>query len=208
MIEIHHMPLTRSTRVIWALEELGIPYEKSAAQLPIQVNQPELLALHPAGTLPVVLDDGDVLIESLAICEILSRRHAGGKLLVEPGDPAHEEYLKWLWFGEASLAPQLGPAMRYGPFVPPEQQIPNVVADAIAAFGQRMPVLERALEDGREFLAGDRLTLADLSVAFVLFVSRIAGAGETMGPKASDYLAGIAARPAFLAAIADAPAFG
>src|SRR5512134_3491062 len=99
MITIHHLSASQSDRIVWLMEELGLPYtlkwyDRGADGL----MPPEYLKLHPAATAPVVEDDGKMLSESAVILEYLCHRHAGGKLTVSPSQPNYFDYLYWMHF--------------------------------------------------------------------------------------------------------------
>ena len=99
MLTIHHLGVSQSDRVVWLMEELGLPYKlvwyKRGAD---GLQPPEYVALHPASTAPVVEDDGRVLSESAAILEYVCHRHGGGRLTVAPGAPNYFDYVYWMHF--------------------------------------------------------------------------------------------------------------
>src|SRR5690606_16533434 len=102
MIVVHHLEESRSQRVLWLLEELGLAYEvKRYARNPqTRLAPPELRAIHPLGKSPVVEADGRVFAESGAIVEYFAEREAGGALAVAADHPARADYLFWLHFAE------------------------------------------------------------------------------------------------------------
>src|SRR4051794_36821606 len=106
MLKVYASGATRSRRVLWALEEVGAAYEVVAMTFPPRVHHPEFLAISPAGALPAIDDDGRTVIESLAICEYVSRKF-GGDLVVAPEEPGFLDYLQLLHFGESTLTPPL-----------------------------------------------------------------------------------------------------
>ncbi|WP_309605963.1 glutathione S-transferase family protein [Phenylobacterium sp.] len=190
MIKVYAARGTRSQRVIWVLEELGAPYETVSLTFPPRMHHPEFFAISPAGALPAIEDDGVVLIESLAICEYLSRKFAG-RLVVGAEEPGFTDYLQFLHFGEGTLAPPLAWARRFGP------RLESVMADAREAFALRLAVVEHALADGRAYLAADRLTLADISVGYTLGLSDLAGLHQLLPASVLAYEARLEARPAY-----------
>jgi glutathione S-transferase len=196
MIKVYAAAGTRSRRVLWALEELGAPYEVVALKFPPRVHHPEFLAISPAGALPAIQDGEATLIESLAIGEYLNRKF-GGDLVVAPEEAGHLEYLQLLHFGESTLAPPLAWARRFGP------RLDAALADGREAFTLRLRVIERALADGREFLAAGRLTLADISVGYTLGLSELSGLHELLPPAVLAYEDRLKARPAYKRACAD-----
>jgi glutathione S-transferase len=105
MITLHHLAYSRSTRVLWALEELGIPYELVVYQRTASFRSPpELAAVHPLGKAPVIVDDGLVVAESGAILTYLNDQHGGGRLAPPIGSKARVIHDEWLHYVEGSAA--------------------------------------------------------------------------------------------------------
>jgi glutathione S-transferase len=99
MLTIHHLGVSQSDRVVWLVEELGLPYElKWYSRGADGLMPPEYVALHPASTAPVVDDDGKRMVESAAILETLCHRHASGRLTVAPSQPNYYDYVYWMHF--------------------------------------------------------------------------------------------------------------
>src|SRR6267142_287861 len=109
MIVVHHLNNSRSQRVLWLLEELGVPYEvKRYERNPeTMLAPPALRAVHPLGKSPVITDGDLTLAESGAIVEYLAGRYGNGKLIPAAGTPEHLRYLYWLHYAEGSLMPPL-----------------------------------------------------------------------------------------------------
>ena len=105
MIVVHHLNNSRSQRILWLLEELGIEYRLEQYRRDTETNlaPPELLAIHPLGKSPVMQDGDLILAESGAIIEYLIERHGGGQLKPQPGTPEYVRYLYWLHFSEGTL---------------------------------------------------------------------------------------------------------
>ena len=104
MITIYHLDTSRSERIVWLMEELGLEYK-----LELHLRQPNgaapdaLKAIHPLGKAPIIRDGDTVLAESGAIVEYIVNRHAGGRLAVPPAAADYPRYLYWLHFAEGSL---------------------------------------------------------------------------------------------------------
>jgi glutathione S-transferase len=204
MIEIHHIFPSRSLRVMWLLEELGVGYTLRQLSWPIREHNPEYLEISPAGTFPAVSDGNETWLESLAICELLARRYGGERLLPAPTASNYPRYLQWLWFGEATLLAQLANVMRYGQLMPEPMRIPRAVEDSVQAYASRLACLERALGRG-DFILGNDLSLADLSIGYGLFVGDgVLGQGSLFGPAVRAYWEKLASRPALRVALAKA----
>jgi glutathione S-transferase len=200
MIKIHHSRRTRSARVIWLLEELGVPYVLEPVEFkPDVLRSPEHLALHPLGQLPVVEIDGIRMIESGAIVEFLLERYGGGRLEPPRGAPERAPYLQWFHFGEASLAVHVTYIVRNRFGKPEAERLPAVVEEARGHVGRGLAVVERALE-GREHVAGDAFTAADIMVAYGIVMAKIIGELPKDLPNVAAYLARLKDRPAYGAA--------
>ncbi|MGD0108157.1 MAG: glutathione S-transferase [Rhodopila sp.] len=171
MITVHHLNDSRSQRILWLLEELGIPYEIQRYQRDAQTRfaPPELKSIHPLGKSPVISDDGRVIIESGAIIDYLIRHHGGGRLQPDPASPAYDDYVQWLHFAEGSAmlplllklyVSRLGPAG-----APLGPRIESEIANHLGYIDQMLA--------GRDYLLGSELTGADIQLSFV---GEIAGA--------------------------------
>ena len=198
MIVVHHLNDSRSQRVLWLLEELGLPYEirPYARDASTRLAPPELAAVHPLGKSPVVEDDGRVVAESGAIVDYLVRRHGGGRLRPDPASPAYDDYQHWLHYAEGSAmlplmlnlyVSRLGPAG-----APLHPRIESEIANHLG-------YVDGALR-GREFLVGDTLTGADVQMSFV---GEVAGAyGKRAAyPDLDRWIRGLQARPAYRTAL-------
>lgn len=104
MLTVHHLNDSRSQRVLWLLEELGVPYEIKFYQRDAvtRLAPPELKAVHPLGKSPVVTDGDRTIIESGAIVDYIIRRHGGGRLQPDPASADYDTYQQWLHFAEGS----------------------------------------------------------------------------------------------------------
>ncbi|HQZ32695.1 MAG TPA: glutathione S-transferase, partial [Arenimonas sp.] len=109
MVIVHHLNNSRSQRVLWLLEELGVPYEVKRYQRDAKtmLAPPELRAVHPLGKSPVVSDGDEVVAESGAIIEYLADKYGQGRLIPPPGTAARRRASYWLHYAEGSLMPPL-----------------------------------------------------------------------------------------------------
>jgi glutathione S-transferase len=195
MLTVYHARHTRSLRVLWTLEELGIKADVKSLQFPPRKLQPEYLSVNPTGAVPAFVDGELVLTESLAICEYIAAKH-GPSLIVAPGEPDRIAFLQWLWYGESTLMTPLSRMATVGRLQRSGPDIDAVMADARDNTGVRLTSLEKHLE-GREFLAGGRLTLADISLGYPLYLVGLNGLDYLMGPRTAEYRARLHGRPAF-----------
>lgn len=195
MLTIHHLGVSQSDRIVWLMEELGLPYElvwyKRGAD---GLMPPEYVALHPASTAPVVQDGDRTIAESAVILEYVCHTHAGGRLTVAPKQANYFEYLYWmhfnnnvqgLFFAKLALGKQTGPE-----------------ADRIGGFIRRREDgyyrhLDRRLGES-PYLAGPELTCADIMVTFNLTELPLFG-GRAISdlPNVQSYVKRIGARPAY-----------
>ena len=172
MLTIHHLETSQSERILWLCEELGLPCELHRYKRdPVTIlAPPELKALHPQGTAPVIEDDGLVLAESGAIMQYILAKHGGGRLAPGPDDPAFGPYLYWFHFANGTLQPAMGRNM-----VLRRLDLPADNPVLTAMRGR----LDRALEQvaarlaEADYLAGPALTAADIMMVFSLTTMRI-----------------------------------
>jgi len=196
MIQVHHLNNSRSQRILWLLEELGLAYEIVAYRRDPVTNlaPPALKRIHPLGKSPVLVDDGTVVIESGAIVDYLIQRHGQGRLMPAVGSADWVQYIQWLQFAEGSAMLPLMLGLycgRLGEAAAPI--LPRIQSEVANHLGY----LDGAL-DGRDFLVGTDLTGADIQTSFVLEAARGALADY---PNLVRYLAGLQARPAYQRAI-------
>jgi glutathione S-transferase len=203
---LYHVPTSRSLRVLWALEEMGATATVEIRSLGTRprLQEPEYLAINPAGTLPALIDGDRAIYESLAICEYLAAR-CGSDLLVAPDEPEGPEFRQWLLYGEATLQVPMSARARVGRIrnPTPEMQpgLDAVKADIRHSLRMRLELLEHRL-DGRDFLVAGRMTLADISVGYPLFGIRKSGFDSLLGPRSAAYSQRLLSRPAFQRAAA------
>ena len=165
MITLHHLNQSRSKRIIWLLEELGVEYQIKAYQRdPLtRLAPPELKAIHPLGKSPVVELADQVLAESGAITETLIEQFAADKLAPPVGTKDHNEYRQWLHFAESSaMVPSLLTL-----FLSMEPSKTEFLSGyAATELKKVMTYVDNALE-GKEFLVAVKLTGADIMMSFI-----------------------------------------
>lgn len=178
MLTIHGVTRSRASRVIWLCHELGLPFRQvpviqayrlgnpQAPGAALNTRSPEFLALSPAGTIPVIVDGGLVLSESLACTLYLARKH-GGKLA--PVDAAEDALmLQWSLYAATAIEPEsLTIQMLHRPGQPQPAEDATLVADAAERLVRPLKVLGDHLSR-HSHLVGDRFTVADLNVAEIL----------------------------------------
>ena len=200
MATLYHAKNTRSMRVLWVLEELGVKAEIKSLPFPPSKLQPDYLAVNPTGTVPTLIDGPVRLTESMAICEYLAAKH-DSPLLVGTDDPARTEFVQWLWYGESTLMTPLSRIATVSRLQRTGADIDAVIEDARNNAGVRLGALERRLE-GRDFLVAGRLTLADISAGYPLHLVGLFGIDHMLGPRSAAYRERLRSRPAYQRAIA------
>jgi glutathione S-transferase len=194
LLIIHHLGVSQSERVVWLMEELGLPYEiiwhKRGAD---GLAPASYLALHPAATSPVVQDGDRTLCESAAILEYVCHKYAGGRLTVRPDQPNFYDYLYWMHFNNNIL----------GLFFT-RLALGGQTEGPIAGFVHRREggyarMLEQTLA-ASPFLAGQELTCADIMVMYCLTSRRIFGGRDDL-PHAGSYVERVSKRPAYVKAM-------
>jgi glutathione S-transferase len=200
MTIVYHAKNTRSMRVLWVLEELGVKAEIKSLPFPPSKLQPDYLAVNLTGTVPALIEGPVQLTESMAICEYLAAKH-GPSLLVGADDPARIEFVQWLWYGESTLMTPLSRRATVTRLGRTGADIDAIFDDARNNTGVRLKALEQRLE-GRDFLVAGRLTLADISAGYPLHLVGLFGMDDLLGPRSNAYRERLRARPAYQRAIA------
>ncbi|HHB1594027.1 TPA: glutathione S-transferase family protein [Vibrio campbellii] len=194
MIKLHHLNQSRSKRIIWLLEELGVDYE-IVPYLRDSVTflaPPELKSIHPLGKSPVLEDGDEIVTESGAITEYLIEKYADGRFVPERGSKAYTQYIQWLHFAESSAMVPLLLKM----FVAKDGAQTNFLADyADAETMKVMGYVDQSLE-GKTYFVEERLTGADFMMSFVVDVLNKFGVIERF-PNIQRYSAQLTTHPAF-----------
>jgi len=213
MIVVHHLNNSRSQRVLWLLEELGLDYEirKYQRDAKTMLAPPELRAVHPLGKSPVIEDAGQTLAESGAIVEYLAERYGDGRLVPAAGTPERLRYRYWMHFAEGTAQPPLLLKLLFDRIeTAPMPFFVRPVARTIAKRakgGYVQPNIDRNLDfmegelASREWFAGERFSAADVQMSFPLEAARMRGGLDAKRPRLMAWLERIHARPAYRRAI-------
>jgi len=211
MIIVHHLNNSRSQRLLWLLEELGVPYDIKRYQRDpkTMLAPPELRQVHPLGKSPVITDGEVTLAESGAIMEYVLEKYGRGRLMPRAGTPERLRYTFWMHFAEGSAMPPLVmklvlDRMARAPF------LVRPVAKAIAAkvkkgfvepnINRQLDYMEGELNKSTWF-AGDEFTAADIQMSFPLEAAAARAGLNASKPKLTEFLARIHAREAYRAAL-------
>jgi glutathione S-transferase len=213
MIVVHHLNNSRSQRVLWLLEELGIPYElkKYQRDAKTMLAPPELTKVHPLGKSPVVTDNGITVAESGAIIEYLLDTYGAGRLVPKAGTEEARRFRYWLHFAEGSAMPPLllkliFDRLETGPMPFFAKPIARGIARKVKGL-MIEPNLKRQLdfmesELGRsEWFAGDEFSAADIQMSFPVEAAAQRAGLDASRPKLMAYLKRIHARPAYKRAL-------
>jgi len=213
MITVHHLNNSRSQRVLWLLEELGLPYEIKKYQRNPQtmLAPPELRQVHPLGKSPVITDDGTTVAESGAIVEYLLERYGNGRLVPAAGTPERLSFRYWMHFAEGSAMPPLLLKLIFErikvtpmPFFakPIARGLANKVLAAMVD-----PNLKRQLDfmeaqlGKTEWFAGADFSAADIQMSFPVEAAAQRAGLDASRPKLMAFLKRIHARPAYQKAL-------
>ena len=213
MITVHHLNDSRSQRVLWLLEELGLPYEIRRYQRDpkTMLAPPELRAVHPLGKSPVISEDGVTVAESGAIIEYLVERHGAGRLVPPTGTPERLRYRYWLHFAEGTAMSPLLMKLVFDRIA--QAKMPffaKPIARGIAAKVLTTlvtPNLERHLDfmeaelARSPWFAGEAFSAADIQMSFPVEISVQRAGLDASRPRLMDWLAHIHARPAWRRAL-------
>ncbi|MGZ5038024.1 MAG: glutathione S-transferase family protein [Usitatibacter sp.] len=196
MITVFHLTTSRSERIVWLMEELGLEYRLEAFQRePSGAAPAPMKALHALGKAPLIRDGDLVLAESGAIVEYVVNRHGGGRLAVAPEAPEYAGYLYWLHFAEGSLMSLMLIALVLAR-IPEAAQSP-VKARITERMHQMLAYVDGAIS-GHAYFAGERFTAADIMMVFP-FTTMRRFLHYDIAPYANiaAYLGRIEARPAY-----------
>lgn len=196
MITIYHLETSRSERIVWLMEELGLKYQLEIfPRETAGAVHSSLKSIHPLGKAPVIRDGETVLAESGAIVDYIVHRYGSGQLAVRPAAPAYARYLYWLHFAEGSLMSLMLIALVLGRI--PEARDSPVKAKIGDRVTQMLTFVDRELGDSRWF-AGEEFTAADVMMAFPFTTMRhFLVVDLTPYPNLVDYVRRIESRPAY-----------
>lgn len=202
VLTIHHSPRSRSMRVVWLAEELGLPYQvRTLEMFSDAMKTSAYLAIHPLGKVPAIDDEGFVLWETTAILSYLIGRYSDGALLPPRETQAGALAIQWMDFGENPLTVIMGEVAAHAGPMPEKWRVPALVTRGREVAPTLVAVVERALE-GRSFIGGERFGAADIMLGFGLGIARYLEFVNDATPRTRDYLERLTARPAYQRAFA------
>lgn len=198
MIKVHHLNESRSQRILWLLEELGLTYEivPHTRDPKTRLAPPSLTDVHPLGKSPVIQDGDMTVIESGAIIDYVIRRHGAGRLAPYAASADHDLYQQWLHYAEGSAMLPLMLNMYVGRLgeagAPLHPRIQSEIANHLAFVNDSLA--------GRDYFVGEALTGADIQMSFVPEVAKAMGKLADY-PHMAAWIGRMHARPAWKAAL-------
>lgn len=213
MVIVHHLNNSRSQRVLWLLEELGVPYEvrRYERDPDTMLAPPALLAVHPLGKSPVIEDGQVKMAESGAIVTYLTDRYGGGRLIPPAASAEYWRYTYFLHYAEGSLMPPLLLRLVFGrvasgpapwPISVVARRIASTVDNAFIApnLKRHLDFLENELAD-RPWFAGNEFTACDVQMSFPLEAAAARAGLDASRPHLMAFLGRIHARDAYKRAL-------
>jgi glutathione S-transferase len=212
MVIVHHLNNSRSQRLLWLLEELGVLYDiKRYERDPkTMLAPPELRKVHPLGKSPVITDGDVTLAESGAIMEYVLEKFGRGRLMPKSNSPEKLRFTYWMHFAEGSAMPPLVMQLVLGRMAKGAPFFVRPVARAIAKRVQDgfvQPNIKRQLDymeselNRSTWFAGNEFTAADIQMSFPIEAATARAGLDASRPKLMEFLARIHAREAYRAAL-------
>ena len=219
MVTVHHLNNSRSQRVLWLLEELGVEYRIERYQRDPQtlLAPPELRAVHPLGKSPVISDGDSTVAESGAIIEYLVGRYGSGRLIPPADTPQRLRYTYWLHYAEGSAMSPLLLSLVFRRL--PKAPMPFFVRPLVRGIADKVKssFVEPQLKLHFDYMenelarhawfAGGEFTAADIQMSFPIEAGRGGGLVDDGRPKLAAFLQRIHARPAYQRALEQGGAF-
>ncbi len=194
-MKIFHAPNTRSVRIVWLLEELGLPYDLEKFKLGDPgMRSPDYVKVHPLGRVPALQDGVTTIFESGAIVQYVLAKHGNGRFLPDASSPEFPQYLQWLHYAEGMIMPPVNIIVVETILLPPERRNQVNVDRATKLLSRMLSAVDTHLE-GREFLAGE-FSGADIMTGHACAVARRLGADVSDKPNVAAYIERLNARPA------------
>ena len=194
-IRLYHCADARSFRALWALEELGLPYQLELMAFPPRATVAGYRDINPLGTVPACLIDGALMTESAAIPHVLATRFGPSDLAVAADEPGYPAYMNFLVMGEATLTFPQTIHLRYTRLEPPERRVKQAAEDYAQWFGSRLRNAESLM--GKDYACARRFTMADISVGYAVMLALRIGLEEQVTPGMKAYFERLSQREGF-----------
>ncbi|MBT8103418.1 MAG: glutathione S-transferase [Gammaproteobacteria bacterium] len=213
MLIVHHLENSRSQRILWLLEELGVDYEikRYGRDKVTSLAPPELKEIHPLGKAPVIVDDDVTVAESGAIIEYLVQTYDDGRLHPNTGTPEWREYTYWMHYAEGTFMPFMIISLILARIeTSPMPFFVKPIAKGIAG-KVRASYLDANVKSNLDFMedtlshskwfCGDRFTAADVQMSFALEAAEVRTDLDSAYPHLAGFLKTVRAKPAYKAAL-------
>jgi glutathione S-transferase len=201
-MKLYHCTGSRSARVLWLLEELGLPYEIEVLPFdPEALRAVDYFAIDPYGKLPMLVDDAVTMFESVAIVQYVLERYGGGRLMPERGSADFGECLQWMQFGETTLMGPVSQVLQHVRLLPEDQRRPEVAEQGRRTFAYYAGRLDRRLSS-LTYLIDDEFSAADIVVGYTLYAADRCALLSPRLHNVCAYYQRLRDRPAFAKAIA------
>lgn len=188
MIKLYHHPKTRSLRVLWLLEELGLAYSLETPELKLPEEGKIFSQSTPTGRFPTIEDGPITMCESGAIIEYLIERYGGGHFAPPKNSPLRPKYLQWIHYPEGTISPYLSAITRF------EAVIPQKIAIMKKEFDIAIGYADQALSDS-QYIVGEDFTGADIMLAVSLLSANMLGLLSDKHRHITAYLQRLQSRP-------------
>ena len=203
-ITLYYAPLTRAIRPRWVMEEMGIPYRLERPDFKHgNVGGEAFREINPLQKIPAMRDGSTLMLESLAMMQYLAGKYGPTDLVVTPDEPDYARYLEWLHFGEASMVMANSLMLAHTMLLPEDKRNPNLARWARYEFDKQASVIASRGLEGREWLAGGRLTLADMSIVYMLLLVKLVKQFDDVPDELKAYFKRVTALDSWKRATAD-----
>lgn len=198
MLTVHHLNNSRSQRILWLLEELGVEYQLKTYQRDAVTNlaPPELEQVHRLGKSPVLTDGEATIIESGAIIDYILRHYGDGRLQPESGSQGYEQYMQWLHYAEGSAMLPMMLKMYTARLGDAGAPLQSRIADELQ---RHLGYIENALQ-GVDWLVDNCFSGADIQLSFVVEITPLLYSLDSL-PNIAAYRQRMQQRPAYKAAL-------
>ncbi len=203
-MKLYHCAKSRSVRVMWLLEELGLEYEVVKMSFdPDSLQSADYLAINPFGKVPVLVDGATTMSESVAIVQYILNRYGDGRLEPDRNGPEYGKFLQWLHFGESTMMGPVAQMASHMMFFPEELRNPAILEQGRKTWSHYLSILDKELAD-KDYLCGNEFSAADIVVAYGLFIVKVFRLAPDGGhANVEAYYQRLSSRPAFQKAAAD-----
>ena len=199
-LSVYHMKGSRSLRVLWLLEELGLPYSVNNVEFDLgNAGGDEYRRVHPMNKVPALVDGDMTMFESVAIMQYIMNKYGDGDLRPGINEPDYSTYLQWLHFGEATLTPLIVTLMQQRRFFAKENRDEYIEHLAEKELVKQLGFLSEQL-GSHDYVLDRGFSAADVSIGYCLLLARFAGAKNVLSERIQKYWKNISERPAWIEA--------